>query len=104
MCIGVCSDTHHFFFPPLSGADIVALDEDSYTPLLVAAAHGQTEALQKLLDRGAPIDDLNKDGKSVVFVASEENHTEVLQVSILRNEDISLIGTHLLVPTPLKPV
>ena len=61
----------------------MSLDEDSHTPLLLAAVHGQTEALQKLLDRGAPIDDLNKDGKSVVFVASEENHTEVLKVSTL---------------------
>ena len=65
-----------------SGADITALDQDSYTPLLIAAAHGQTDALEKLLDRGAPVDDLDKDGKSVVFVAAEENHTEVLQVRL----------------------
>ena len=63
------------------GADITALDEDSYTPLLTAAAHGQAGALKKLLDRGAPVDDLDKDGKSVVFVAAEEDHTDVLQVS-----------------------
>ena len=56
------------------------MDEDSYTPLLIAAAHGQTEAMKLLIDRGAPVDDLDKDGKSVVFVASEENHTEVLKV------------------------
>ena len=66
-----------------SDADITALDEDSYTPLLIAAAHGQTDALTKLLDRGAPVDDLDKDGKSVVFVAAEENHTDVLQVRMV---------------------
>ena len=62
------------------GADIAASDEDSYTPLLITAVHGQVDALNKLLDRGAPVDDLDKDGKSVVFVASEENHTGVLRV------------------------
>ena len=65
---------------PSSCADIDALDNDSYTPLLVAAAHGQTDAMKLLIERGAPIDDLDKDGKSVVFIASEENHQEVLKV------------------------
>ena len=48
----------------------------------MAAAHGQADALKKLLDRGAPVDDLDKDGKSVVFVAAEEDHIEVLQVTL----------------------
>ena len=59
---------------------ITVLDEDSRMPHLVAAAHGQTDALIKLMKKGAPIDDLDKDGKSAVFVASEENHTDVLAV------------------------
>ena len=70
------------FIFPSSGADIAALDNDSYTPLLVATAHGQTDAMKLLIDRGAPIDDLDKDGKSVVFIASEENHKEVLKVEL----------------------
>ena len=56
---------------------------DSRTPLLVAAAHGQKDALEKLMDNGAAIDDLDKDGKSAVFVASEENHTEVFEVTYI---------------------
>ena len=72
--------------PLFRDADIDALDEDSYTPLLIATAHGQTDALKRLIDRGAPVDALDKDGKSVVFVAAEENHAEVLQVMTLYRE------------------
>ena len=68
----------HFF--TLRGADIEAADVDSYTPLLTAAAYGQTQAFKQILDRGARTDVLDKEGKSIVFLAAEYNHVAILRV------------------------
>ena len=65
------------------GAEIDALDEDSFTPLLTAAAHGQTKAFQTLLGRGATIDVVDKDGRSAVFLAAKEEHIPILKVGSL---------------------
>ena len=63
-----------------SGADLEALDNDSYTPLLTAAANGQTDAFRTLLGRGATIDVVDKEGRSAVFLAAEEEHIPILKV------------------------
>ena len=65
------------------GADIEALDEDSRTPLLTAAAQGQLDAFQTLLGRGATIDVVDKDGRSAVFLAAKEEHIPILKVGSL---------------------
>ena len=64
------------------GADISAADNNSYTPLLTAAAHGQTASFKMLRERGARLDVLDRDGKTVVFVAAEGDHVSILKVSV----------------------
>ena len=62
------------------GADISAADNNSYTPLMTAAANGQVSAFNLLRERGAKLDRLDRDGKSIVFLAAEANHVPVLKV------------------------
>lgn len=57
------------------GADIIAVDAESYTPLMLAAATGHVEAFNALLRKGSPIH------KSVLHIAAKENHVEVLEVN-----------------------
>ena len=64
-------------------ADIEAQDADSYTPLLTAVAYGKTRAMEVLLEQGATMDVIDRDGKSIVFIAAEENHEDILEVSQL---------------------
>ena len=66
------------------GASILAIDKDSNTPLLEAASEGSVEAFDKLLDLGAPLDDLDKNNKSAVFLAAEKNHVAILRVTEIR--------------------
>lgn len=73
-------------------ADIEAQDDDSYTPLLDAVSYGQQRATEVLLERGAAVDVIDRDGKTIVFIAAEENHVEILEV-IYQNKLIYLITT-----------
>ena len=61
-------------------ANIEALDEKSFTPLLTATAWGKIEAIICLLDLGAQIDAIDKDGKSSVFWATKLDSVEILEV------------------------
>ena len=63
-----------------SGASLTATDMESYTPLMLAAAAGHTDAFNILLARGSAIDDVDNDGQTVLHLAAKENHTKVLQV------------------------
>ena len=56
------------------------MDINSYTPILTAAFHGHTKALLVLQERGAKVDVLDKNEKSVLFIAAENNHLETLEV------------------------
>lgn len=38
--------------------------------------------MNKLLEKGAVADELDREGKSIVFIAAEENQTEVLKVIV----------------------
>lgn len=64
-----------------SGANIGAADNNSYTPLMTAAANGQVGAFNALRAKGAELDRLDRDGKSIVFLAAEANHVPILKVS-----------------------
>ena len=61
------------------GADIEAADKESWTPLLVAVVHGSTDAVDKLLERGA-IDHLDGKGRNAMFLAAEHDQTNILKV------------------------
>ena len=66
-----------------SGAQIEAQDDDSYTPLMTAVAHGQKEAMVELISRGADVELFDRDGKSIIFIAAEHNQLVVLKVTKL---------------------
>lgn len=62
------------------GAEITAADNNSYTPLITAAANGQVGAFNMLRERGAKLDRLDRDGKTIIFLAAEANHVPILKV------------------------
>ena len=62
------------------GTNISAADDNSYTPLMTAAANGQVSAFNLLRERGAKLDRLDRDGKTIVFLAAEANHVPILKV------------------------
>ena len=64
------------------GAEIEAQDVNLSTPLLVAAAHGQVEAIKLLICRKADIDALDKNRRSAVFIACQQKRAPVLQVHV----------------------
>lgn len=66
-----------------SGAKIEALDEKSFTPLLTAVSWSKLEAVRCLLELGAQIDAIDKDGKSGVFLAAKLNELHILEVLLL---------------------
>ena len=61
-------------------ANIEALDEKSFTPLLTAVSWGKIEAIKCLLDLGAQIDVIDKDGRSGVFLATKLDSVDILEV------------------------
>ena len=69
---------HHC--PHRGHANIEALDERSFTPLLTAVAWGKTEAIECLLDMEAQIDVIDKDGKSGVLLATKLDSVDILKV------------------------
>ena len=66
-----------------SGADISATDTEARTPLMLATSEGHVEAFVALVERGASIDDVDKNGATVVHMAARANHTNLLAVSTL---------------------
>ena len=67
-----------------SGADMDAVDQDSCTPLLLAATFGRTAAFQDLMESQASLYAADKDRKSCVFLAAEHNHIDILRVWLLQ--------------------
>ena len=59
---------------------IVLVDSHSYTPLLLAAVEGNSEAVETLLKNGADLFVQDKDDKSVLYWAAAQNHQNVLKV------------------------
>jgi ankyrin repeat protein len=55
-----------------SGANLEATDEDRSTPLMLAAAYGQTDIFSFLLDRGAGINVRDKNGNTPLIAAACE--------------------------------
>ena len=56
------------------------VDSHSYTPLLLAAVEGNSEAVETLLKNGADLFVQDKDDKSVLYWAAAQNHQNVLKV------------------------
>ena len=53
---------------------------EGFTPLMMAAAEGQTEVVRVLLLNGAVVDVLDRDGDTATKFATENGHSEVLKL------------------------
>ena len=53
---------------------------DNFTPLLLASAEGNAEAVELLLSHGADIFALDKEDKSALYWAAAQNHITVVEV------------------------
>ena len=64
----------------IRGAEIDAQDVNLSTPLLVAAANGQVDAIRTLTRWKADVDVLDKNKRSAVYIACEYKHATLLKV------------------------
>ena len=75
----------------LVGANVDAVvDKLGYTPLMSAAATGRDQVAQALLDAGADIDRLHKDGMTAVALAAYFGNLNVLQTLIAGNANLDI--------------
>ena len=65
----------------LGGADISATDMQAYTLLMLTAFEGHVDAFSVLLEKGACIEDVDKNGETVVHLAARDNNVDLLKVS-----------------------
>ena len=74
------------------GAKKDALDEDSSSPLLLAAIWGRHNAIVALLKGGAQVSTTDNEGRSAVYWAAQNGHVEVLNVSPLITSFLHVIS------------
>lgn len=65
------------------GAEVDAIDENSQTPLLIAAQYGQEKAFKRLMKSGAVLDFVDKNRRSCVFLAAEHDSVGILKVLLV---------------------
>ena len=53
----------------------------AYTPLMLTAFKGHVDAFRTLNEKGASIEDVDKNGETVVYLAARGNHVDLLKVS-----------------------
>ena len=58
------------------------LDNDSVSPLLLAAMWGRAEAVKALIIGRCELNVTDKDGRSAVYWAAQEGHMDVLKVRL----------------------
>lgn len=61
-----------------AGAQLEATDADGFTPLMLAAVHGNPDVLGVLLQRGAKVDVVAADGRTALSVARDGGHGEAV--------------------------
>jgi len=57
--------------------EVEARDSLGWTPLIIAAAAGQTEIVTALLDAGAKVDSTNDKGQTALHYAASKGNTSV---------------------------
>jgi ankyrin repeat protein len=74
--------------------DSVERDNDRATPAREAAARGQTEVANLLLEHGADVNAMDADAQTLLHVASIKGHADVADVLIERGADRRTKGGH----------
>ncbi|RSH78804.1 uncharacterized protein EHS24_001713 [Apiotrichum porosum] len=69
--------------------DVEARDALGWTPLVVAAASGQSESARELLDAGAKVDAANDKGQTALHYAASKGNVPMGRLLITRGADIN---------------
>ena len=62
-------------------------DNDDDSPLVTAAADGDTDALARLLDRGGSVETRSSGGRTLLICATKKGRTEVVRLLLARHAD-----------------
>lgn len=62
-----------------AGANVNATDKDGWTPLMIAAAAGNTITVHVLVDAGADVD-ASAQGQTASMLAAENRHFEIVEL------------------------
>lgn len=73
-----------------AGADIDAVTNNGYTPLIYFTGHGKLEPIELLLQHGAKIDESTNEGETAVHYACRVTHIDVVKLLIRYGADITL--------------
>jgi ankyrin repeat protein len=79
----------------LKTADVNDKDDDGQTPLMWAAAKGQTPVFLLLWNQGAMARERDAQGRTAVMLAAEGNHVEVLRFLLVPDQATRTAGTAL---------
>jgi ankyrin repeat protein len=71
------------------GAAVDTVDRRGLTPLMWAAASGNTEIVKQLLEGGASVDRRSSDGSTALMLAAANGFTEIVRALVLRGADVS---------------
>lgn len=69
------------------GSDVSA--QAAMPPLIEAAAHGDSAALRRMLDAGAPVNQRDANGRNAVLAATQGGHVEAARLLIERSADVN---------------
>jgi ankyrin repeat protein len=72
-----------------AGADVNAIGEDGYSPLLLVLINNNKELSDLLISNGANIDAKDKNGKTPLFLASEKGRKGIAELYISYGADVN---------------
>uniref|UniRef100_A0A0E4G9L1 Ankyrin_rpt-contain_dom domain-containing protein n=1 Tax=Anopheles gambiae TaxID=7165 RepID=A0A0E4G9L1_ANOGA len=73
--------------------DVNAPDENLLTPVLLAAANGQTDALTVLLKRGADLSRTDRSGSTALHLAAAAGHRQCVECLLSVNVNVFELNT-----------
>ena len=65
-----------------------------YTSLMNAAKDGNVEAIQRILDSGADVNERTTEGKRALMMAASEGHADAVQLLIKHGADVDAVDSH----------
>jgi len=74
-----------------AGADVNAITEDGWTPLMMAS-NGQKDVVELLLKAGADVNAITEDGWTPLMRASWYGHKDIIELLLLAGADVNAIA------------